>query len=163
VIVTKLIRAALGAGAQAGDAVADSQAFYTLEWELRSVDKALAAAFKDLTAVMALQMAEHRHIQALAQRIEADEAVAEKALARNEDALALEPIRDNHEQKKVHNRIEEAKAEQLLKQYDARAYTPPRHGSRWERTPPGRPGFEKGRGWSRAVPASFCSALLVSA
>lgn len=89
-IVTKLIRAALGAGAQAGDAVADSQAFHTLEWELRSVDKALAAAFKDLTAVMAMQVAEHRHIQALVQRIEADEAVVEKALARSEDALALE-------------------------------------------------------------------------
>jgi phage shock protein A len=90
VFVTKLIRAALGAGAQAGDALADSQAFHTLEWELRSVDGALAAALKDLTAVMALEMAEHRRIQALAQRIEADEAVAQKALAANEEALALE-------------------------------------------------------------------------
>ena len=88
--VTKMIRAALGAGAQAGDAIADSQAFHTLEWELRSVDSALGTALKDLTAVMAMQMAEQRHIQSLAQRIASDEAVAETALARSEESLALE-------------------------------------------------------------------------
>lgn len=88
--VRKMIRAALGAGAQAGDAIADSQAVHTLEWELRSVDGALAAALKDLTAVMAMQMAEQRHIELLARRIAADETVAEKALARSEEALALE-------------------------------------------------------------------------
>jgi len=39
----------------------------------------------------------------------------------NSSITLSKTIRDNHEQKKFHNRIEEAKAEQLLKQYDARA------------------------------------------
>ena len=39
----------------------------------------------------------------------------------NSSITLSKTIRDNHEQKKFHNRIEEAKTEQLLKQYDARA------------------------------------------
>ncbi len=39
----------------------------------------------------------------------------------NSSITLSKTIRDNHEQKKFHNRIEDAKAEQLLKQYDARA------------------------------------------
>lgn len=39
----------------------------------------------------------------------------------NSSITLSKTIRDNHENKKFHNRIEEAKAEQLLKQYDRAA------------------------------------------
>ena len=86
----RLIRAALGASAEATDAVADRHAFHTLEWELRSVDAALAAALKDLTAVMAMEIAEQRRVQTLDKRIAEDEAVAKKALDAGKEPLALE-------------------------------------------------------------------------
>ena len=39
----------------------------------------------------------------------------------NSSITLSKTIRDNHETRKFHNRIEEAKAEQLLKQYDRAA------------------------------------------
>jgi hypothetical protein len=39
----------------------------------------------------------------------------------NSSITLSKTIRDNHETRKFHNRIEEAKAEQLLKQYDKAA------------------------------------------
>lgn len=89
-MMNKLIKAALGAGAEFGDRIADRQAFHTLEWELRSVDKALAAAQRDLTVVMAMEIAEQRRVQALSVRIASDEVLAQRAIRAREDGLAAE-------------------------------------------------------------------------
>ena len=72
----------------ATQAVIDSHALKILEQELRDAAAGVAQATRDLTGLMAREMADRRSHEAAGERVAEYEAYALKALAKGDDALA---------------------------------------------------------------------------
>ncbi len=117
----KLLKAALGAGAEIGDAATDRVAFQTLDWELRTVDRALKQALQQLADVMAMDIAEQRNIGRLSASIAKEEAAACKAGQAHDDAHAesiAERIADLRLAHDEHAQTRERHAERIREMRD---------------------------------------------
>nr|VFK28286.1 MAG: phage shock protein A (PspA) family protein [Candidatus Kentron sp. MB]VFK32519.1 MAG: phage shock protein A (PspA) family protein [Candidatus Kentron sp. MB]VFK75956.1 MAG: phage shock protein A (PspA) family protein [Candidatus Kentron sp. MB] len=86
----KLFTAARGAATEAGEAIVDNQALRILDQEMREARTQLDNAKKNLTSVMAEEMAVQRTVQELRTRIEEHEGYVAQALDQGNEALALE-------------------------------------------------------------------------
>ena len=89
-ILNKLLTALRGAATETGEAIVDSQGIRILEQEIRDAKEHLNSAKESLTEVIAEQMAVQRKVNGLKEAIREHEHYADQALAKNDEALALE-------------------------------------------------------------------------
>ena len=89
-ILNKLLTALRGAATETGEAIVDSQGIRILEQEIRDAKEHLNSAKESLTEVIAEQMAVQRKVNGLKEAIREHEQYADQALAKNDEALALE-------------------------------------------------------------------------
>lgn len=89
-LLNKLLTALRGAATETGEALVDSQGIRILEQEIRDAKEHLNRARESLTEVIAEQMAVQRKVNGLQTAIAEHEQYANQALAKNNDALALE-------------------------------------------------------------------------
>lgn len=89
-LLNKLLTALRGAATETGEALVDSQGIRILEQEIRDAKEHLNRARESLTEVIAEQMAVQRKVNGLQAAIAEHEQYANQALAKNNDALALE-------------------------------------------------------------------------
>lgn len=89
-ILNKLLTALRGAATETGETLVDSQGIRILEQEIRDAKEHLNRARESLTEVIAEQMAVQRKVNGLQAAIAEHEQYANQALAKNNEALALE-------------------------------------------------------------------------
>ncbi|MCL7421726.1 MAG: PspA/IM30 family protein [Methylobacter sp.] len=89
-LLNKLLTALRGAATETGEALVDSQGIRILEQEIRDAKEHLNRARESLTEVIAEQMAVQRKVNGLQTAIAEHEQYANQALAKNNEALALE-------------------------------------------------------------------------
>lgn len=89
-LLNKLLTALRGAATETGEALVDSQGIRILEQEIRDAKEHLNRARESLTEVIAEQMAVQRKVNGLQAAIAEHEQYANQALAKNNEALALE-------------------------------------------------------------------------
>lgn len=89
-VFNKLWTALRGGAREIGDAVVDANGIRIFEQEIKDAQANIGNAKRSLTEVMARRMQSDRKINELTNRIAEHEGYAERALAMNDEALALE-------------------------------------------------------------------------
>lgn len=89
-VFDKLWTALRGGVREIGDAIVDANGIRIFEQEIKDAEANIAAAKRSLTEVMANKMQAARKVDELSQSILQNESYAEKALAQNNEALALD-------------------------------------------------------------------------
>jgi phage shock protein A len=89
-ILSKLWTALRGGATEAGQAVVDSQAIRILDQELREADNALLKSRDELTKIMAKRKLSADAVAPKQQKLKEYEGYAQQALAKNDEALAVE-------------------------------------------------------------------------
>lgn len=113
-VFDKLWTALRGGVREIGDAIVDNNGIRIFEQEIKDAEANIAAAKRSLTEVMANKMQAARKVDELSQSIRQNETYAEKALAQNNEALALEVAgkiaaqeNDRNEQQAIVTRLEQ--------------------------------------------------------
>ncbi|MDP7593882.1 MAG: PspA/IM30 family protein [Litorilituus sp.] len=88
-IFKKIMTAIRGGASEAGEAIVDANATRIFEQEIRDAENHLTKAKRDLTGVVAEQMAAKREVDRLEREITEHEGYAGQALEKNDEALAL--------------------------------------------------------------------------
>lgn len=88
-IFKKIMTAIRGGASEAGEAIVDANATRIFEQEIRDAENHLTKAKRDLTGVMAQQMAASRDVDRLKREVTEHEGYAVKALEQNNEELAL--------------------------------------------------------------------------
>ncbi|WP_341501888.1 PspA/IM30 family protein [Gallaecimonas sp. GXIMD4217] len=89
-IFKKVMTALRGGAREVGEAIVDANSTRIFEQEIRDAENHLTKAKRDLTDVMAKQMAAGREVERLRRDISEHEGYASAALAKGDEALALE-------------------------------------------------------------------------
>lgn len=89
-VFDKLWTALRGGVREIGDAIVDANGIRIFEQEIKDAEANIAAAKKSLTEVMARKMQAARKVEELTKSIQQNEIYAEKALAQNNETLALD-------------------------------------------------------------------------
>ncbi|MCQ8104023.1 PspA/IM30 family protein [Methylomonas sp. SURF-2] len=89
-LLNKLMTALRGVANEAGESIVDAQGIRILEQEVRDAKAHLEQAKESLTEVIAEQMAVQRRVGGLRTSVEEHEHYAVRALAKNDENLALE-------------------------------------------------------------------------
>ena len=88
-IFKKIMTAVRGGASEAGEAIIDANATRIFEQEIRDAENHLTKAKRDLTGVVAEQMAAQRDVERLNREISEHEGYAGQALEKGDEALAL--------------------------------------------------------------------------
>lgn len=88
-IFKKVMTAIRGGASEVGEAVIDANATRIFEQEIRDAENHLTKAKRDLTGVMAQQMASSREVDRLKREITEHEGYATQALEKGDETLAL--------------------------------------------------------------------------
>lgn len=88
-IFKKVMTAIRGGATEIGEAVVDANATRIFEQEIRDAENHLTKAKRDLTGVMAQQMASSREVDRIKREITEHEGYAVQALEKDDEALAL--------------------------------------------------------------------------
>ncbi|GAA0810480.1 PspA/IM30 family protein [Colwellia sp. D2M02] len=88
-IFKKIMTAVRGGASEAGEAIIDANATRIFEQEIRDAENHLTKAKRDLTGVMAEQMAAKREVDRLQREITEHEGYAGQALEKGDETLAL--------------------------------------------------------------------------
>ncbi|MDO6428070.1 PspA/IM30 family protein [Thalassotalea sp. 1_MG-2023] len=88
-IFKKVMTAIRGGATEVGEAVVDANATRIFEQEIRDAENHLTKAKRDLTGVMAQQMASSREVDRIKREITEHEGYAVQALEKDDEALAL--------------------------------------------------------------------------
>jgi phage shock protein A len=88
-IFKKIMTAVRGGASEAGEAIIDANATRIFEQEIRDAENHLTKAKRDLTGVMAEQMAAKREVDRLQREITEHEGYVGQALEKGDDTLAL--------------------------------------------------------------------------
>ncbi|TPH18577.1 PspA/IM30 family protein [Litorilituus lipolyticus] len=88
-IFKKIMTAVRGGASEAGEAIIDANATRIFEQEIRDAENHLTKAKRDLTGVVAEQMAAQRDVERLNREIAEHEGYAGQALEKGDEALAL--------------------------------------------------------------------------
>jgi phage shock protein A len=88
-IFKKIMTAIRGGASEAGEAIIDANATRIFEQEIRDAENHLTKAKRDLTGVMAEQMAAQREVDRLQREITEHEGYAGQALEKGDETLAL--------------------------------------------------------------------------
>ncbi len=88
-IFKKIMTAIRGGASEVGEAIVDSNATRIFEQEIRDSENHLTKAKRDLTGVMAQQMASNRDVDRLKREITEHEGYAVQALDKGDETLAL--------------------------------------------------------------------------
>jgi len=88
-IFKKIMTAVRGGASEAGEAIIDANATRIFEQEIRDAENHLTKAKRDLTGVMAEQMAAKREVDRLQREISEHEGYAGQALEKGDETLAL--------------------------------------------------------------------------
>ncbi len=88
-IFKKIMTAIRGGASEAGEAIIDANATRIFEQEIRDAENHLTKAKRDLTGVMAEQMAAKREVDRLTREITEHEGYAAQALEKGDESLAL--------------------------------------------------------------------------
>ncbi|WP_111978245.1 PspA/IM30 family protein [Algibacillus agarilyticus] len=89
-IFKKILTAIRGGASEAGEAIIDANSTRIFEQEIRDAENHLTKAKRDLTDVMAKQMATARDVERLKREVAEHEGYATQALEKGNEALALE-------------------------------------------------------------------------
>ncbi|AWB66793.1 phage shock protein A [Saccharobesus litoralis] len=89
-IFKKILTAIRGGATEVGEAIVDANSTRIFEQEIRDAENHLTKAKRDLTDVMAKQMAAAREIERLKREVTEHEGYATQALEKGNEALALE-------------------------------------------------------------------------
>ncbi|NTS75930.1 PspA/IM30 family protein [Catenovulum sp. SM1970] len=89
-IFKKILTAVRGGATEVGEAIVDANSTRIFEQEIRDAENHLTKAKRDLTEVMAKQMATAREVDRLKREIAEHEGYATQALSKGNEALALE-------------------------------------------------------------------------
>ncbi|WP_372871468.1 PspA/IM30 family protein [Shewanella sp.] len=89
-ILNKILTAFRGGANEVGQSIVDANATRIFEQEIRDAEKHLTKAKRDLTEVMAKEMAAAREVDRLKRAISEHEGYATQALEKGNEALALE-------------------------------------------------------------------------
>jgi phage shock protein A len=89
-IFKKILTAVRGGATEVGEAIVDANSTRIFEQEIRDAENHLTKAKRDLTDVMAKQMAASREVTRLKREISEHESFATQALEKGNEALALE-------------------------------------------------------------------------
>lgn len=89
-IIRKILTAIRGGSREMGEAVVDKNSIRIFEQEIKDAEQALKRAKQDLTVIIAQEMQANRKIIDLNKNIEEYTAYIEKALNKDDEALALE-------------------------------------------------------------------------
>lgn len=89
-IFKKILTAVRGGATEVGEAIVDANSTRIFEQEIRDAENHLTKAKRDLTDVMAKQMAAAREVERLKREITEHEGYATQALEKGNEALALE-------------------------------------------------------------------------
>lgn len=89
-VFDKLWTALRGGVREISDAIVDANGIRIFEQEIKDAEANIAAAKKSLTEVMARKMQAARKVEELTKSIQQNEIYAEKALAQNNETLALD-------------------------------------------------------------------------
>jgi phage shock protein A len=88
-IFKKIMTAIRGGASEVGEAIVDSNATRIFEQEIRDAENHLTKAKRDLTGVMAQQMASNREVDRLKREVTEHEGYAVQALEKGDETLAL--------------------------------------------------------------------------
>ncbi len=88
-VFKKILTAIRGGANEAGEQIVDANATRIFEQEIRDASNHITKAKRDLTGVMAEEMASKRNIERIKKDITAHEGYAVQAMNKNDDALAL--------------------------------------------------------------------------
>ncbi len=88
-IFKKIMTAIRGGASEVGESIIDSNATRIFEQEIRDVENHLTKAKRDLTGVMAEQMAANREVDRLKREITEHEGYVAQALEKGDETLAL--------------------------------------------------------------------------
>lgn len=88
-IFKKIMTAIRGGASEVGEAIVDSNATRIFEQEIRDAENHLTKAKRDLTGVMAQQMASKREVDRIQREITEHEGYAVQALDKGDETLAL--------------------------------------------------------------------------
>ncbi|MEI6895155.1 MAG: PspA/IM30 family protein [Colwellia sp.] len=88
-IFKKIMTAIRGSASEAGEAIIDANATRIFEQEIRDAENHLTKAKRDLTGVMAEQMAAKREIDRITREVTEHEGYATQALDKGDETLAL--------------------------------------------------------------------------
>jgi len=88
-IFKKIMTAIRGGASEAGEAIIDANATRIFEQEIRDAENHLTKAKRDLTGVMAEQMAAQREVERLQREVVEHEGYAGQALEKGDETLAL--------------------------------------------------------------------------
>jgi len=89
-IFKKVLTAIRGGATEVGEAIVDANSTRIFEQEIRDAENHLTKAKRDLTDVMAKQMAAAREVEKLKREIKEHEGFVTQALSKGNEALALE-------------------------------------------------------------------------
>ena len=89
-IFKKIMTAIRGGASELGETIVDANATRIFEQEIRDAENHLTKAKRELTAVMAQQMAASREVDRLKREVAEHEGYAAQALEKGNEALALE-------------------------------------------------------------------------
>ena len=89
-MITKLFTALRGGATEVGQAIVDSQSLRILDQEIRDSTNALNQAREELTKMMAQRKMSSDKIEPLKSKVAEYEGYAQQALAKNDEALAME-------------------------------------------------------------------------
>jgi phage shock protein A len=89
-LITKIVDAIRGGAREVGEAIVDKNSVRIFEQEIKDAETALDKAKRDLTDVMAKEMQANRKIEALSADVAKHEGYVQQALAKGDEALALE-------------------------------------------------------------------------
>lgn len=112
-VFSKLWTALRGGAREIGDAVVDANGVRIFEQEIKDAKDNIATAKRNLTEVMAKRMQAERKVKELGDAITENEGYTEQALAKNDEALALDVATkiakletEKQEQTAIVNRLE---------------------------------------------------------
>ena len=88
-IFKKIMTAIRGGASEVGEAIVDSNATRIFEQEIRDSENHLTKAKRDLTGVMAQQMAASREVDRLKREVIEHEGYAMQAMEKGDETLAL--------------------------------------------------------------------------
>lgn len=88
-IFKKIMTAVRGGATEVGESIVDANATRIFEQEIRDAENHLTKAKRDLTGVMAQQMAASRDVERLQREVTEHEGYAVQALEKGDEALAL--------------------------------------------------------------------------
>ena len=88
-IFKKIMTAIRGGASEVGETIVDANATRIFEQEIRDAENHLTKAKRDLTGVMAQQMASSREVERIKREITEHEGYAVQALEKDDEALAL--------------------------------------------------------------------------